>query len=243
MGFGIMERSDSLSRLSKKFGQTPKEPRVIDLSIRREEKLDFVLSREYEVLSPLMVSSAEALSSPIIGELSAGSCVTILGIRSGGRLKVTDALGTVTGWVSSTSLGRTMLRKIDDSQDNQTGFRSNSLTSFFSDASHASRASRASRAVSSSLARLRGKKDHGLELTKHPNIGDVLEAEGKVIVRADESMSSLKILTLKGGCQLRVLDYGNLNRNRIKVSVEGTTGWVSVLDKNLHEPLFGQRPH
>jgi len=248
MGFGIVERSDSLSRLAKRFSKGPKEPQVIDLSIRHEPKQVFDLFKEYEVLRPLMVSSAQPLSSPTVGEISVGSCVTILAFGSGGRLKVTNAFGNVSGWITSTSLGEPVLREIDDSKDSKPPrtigdiFRTNSSSSCLS---NGSRASRASRAVSSSLARLRGKKkdDLGLQLTKQPHIGDMLEADGKVVVREDESMSSAKILTLTSGSFFRVLDYGKINRNRMKVSVDGKTGWVSILDKNLHEPLFGQRLH
>lgn len=245
-----LAKSDSVSRLKERFGHGPKEPKVIDLSIRNGGKAEFEPSKEYEVTGQLRVNAAEALSSPIVGDLPAGSRVTVLCVGNGGRLKVTNALGTVQGWVCPVSLGKTMLRKKDNIKGNKeisnSGLRSNSLTSLFSNGSNGSnvsRLSRASRAVSSSLTRLRGKKDPGLELTKQPKIGDLVEAEGKVIVREEESMSSLKILTLKGGCQLRILDYGQANPNRIKVSVEGKIGWVSILDKNLHEPLFGKRPH
>jgi hypothetical protein len=257
MGFGSSARSESLSQLTKsdsvsrlkeRFGHGPKEPKVIDISIRRADKDEFELSKEYEVASKLLVHSAEALSSPIVGEISAGSFVTVLRIGNGGRLQVTNSLGTVKGWVSSTSLGSNTLRKIDNIKDNQTSkslLRSNSLTSSFSNSSITSRVSRASRAVSSSLTRLRGKekKDLGLELTKQPKIGELVETEGKVIVREEESMSSPKLMILYGGCQLRILDYGQQNPNRVKVSVEGKVGWVSILDKNLHEPLFGKRPN
>merc|ERR1711937_716547 len=107
---------------------------------------------------------------------------------------------------------------MDNSKDNETSktlLRSNSLTSSFSNSSLTSRVSRASRAVSSSLTRMRGKekKDLGLELTKHPKIGEVVEAEGRVIVREEESMSSPKIMTLHSGCQLRILDYGKQDMN------------------------------
>lgn len=255
MGFGIMEKSnslakltkgDSLSQLKERFGHGPKEPKVIDISVRHVDKAQFELSKEYEVTSQLMVHSAEALSSCIVDELPAGSRVTVLGIGNGGRLKISNTLGNVQGWVSSMSLGKSMLCKTENIKDRDTwnsGLRSNSLTSVFSNTSSTSRLSRASRAVSSSLTRLRGKKDLGLTLTKHPQIGDIVEAEGKVIVREEESMCSLRTMTLTGGCQLRILDYGKANPNRIKVSVEGKVGWVSILDKNLHEPLFGKRPN
>lgn len=246
-----MEKSDSLSRLTK-LGIL-EEPKVIDVSVRHQDKVEFDLFKEYETTSQLVVYSAEALSSPIVGELSAGSCVTVLSIGSGGRLKVTNPLGTVQGWVCSVSLGKSQLRKLDKSKDKPTlnsGLRSNSLSSLLSDSSLASRASRASRTVSSSLAKLRAKKDDfkdlGLEPTRNPQIGDMLEAAGKTIVRSDESVASLKILKLKAGAQLRILDYGKTDPNRVKVSIldgSGMTGWVSVLEKNLHEPLFGKRPN
>lgn len=269
MGFGVMEKSsslsqltknDSVSRLKERFGHGSKEPKVVDLSIRQDVvKCDFELHKEYEVTSQLLVHSTDDLSSSVVHELSSGSRVIVLCIKNDGRLKISNTLGTVQGWVPSVSCGKCMLRKTDNAKDRETwnsGMRSNSLTSFFSNSSSTSRLSRASRAVSSSLTRLRGKKDLGLDLPKHPkkdlgaldlikhpNIGDTVEAEGKVIVREEESMSSVKIMTLRGGSQLRILDYGKSNPNRLKVSVEGTVGWVSILDKNLHEPLFGKRPH
>jgi hypothetical protein len=269
MGFGVMEKSsslsqlvknDSVSRLKERFGHGPKEPMVVDLSIRHDVvKCALELSKEYEVTSQLQVHSAENLSSSVVNDISPGSRVVVLAIGNCGRYKVSNTLGTVQGWVSSVSSGKCMLRKTDNVKDHETssnsGLRSNSLTSFFSNASSTSRVSRASRVVSSSLTRLRGKKDlgldqtkqqkkdAGLDLTKHPQIGDTVEAEGKVIVREEESLSSQKIMTLRGGSQLRILDYGISNSNRLKVSVEGKVGWVSILDKNLHEPLFGKRPH
>jgi len=207
------------------------------------------LSKEYEVISQLLVSSAEDLCSPIVGDLSAGSHVTILCIGKRGRVKVRNTLGTVQGWVSSNSLGKSMLRRTNDIVGNNEistpRLCKSSVSSLRvpSQASNASRVSRASRAVSSALTRLRGKKDRGLVLTKQLEIGDVVEAEDRVILREEESMSSLKILTLKGGSQVRIIAHGTTNPNRVKVSAEGTlkVGWVSILDQNLHQPLFGKR--
>lgn len=209
------------------------------------------LSKEYEVISQLLVSSAEDLCSPIVGDLSAGSRVTILCIGRRGRVKVSNALGTVQGWVSSNSLGKSMLRRTNDivgNDETSTPRLCKSTVSSLrvpSQASNASRVSRASRAVSSALTRLRGKKDRGLVLTKQLEIGDVVEAQDRVILREEESMSSLKILTLKGGCQVRIIAHGTTNPNRVKVSAEGTlkVGWVSILDQNLHQPLFGKRSY
>lgn len=253
MGFGLMEKSsslsqlprpDSASRLKERFGYGPKEPKVIDISARRDViKGEFELFKEYEVTSKVFVHSAQDPSSPVITQLSAGSRVTVHCIGNGGRLKVSNTLGTVQGWVSSASLGKRASRNTDDNKDIT---RSNSLTSLFSNTSNTSRLSRASRAVSqavsSSLTRRHCNKDLGLELIKHPKIGETVLAEGKVIVREEESMHSAKIMTLRGGCQFKILDYGTMNPNRLKVLVEGKIGWVSVLDKNLHEPLFGKRP-
>jgi len=207
------------------------------------------LSKEYEVISQLLVSSAEDLCSPIVGDLSAGSHVTILCVGRRGRVKVSNALGTLQGWISSNSLGKSMLRRTNDIVgNNETStprLCKSSVSSLRvpSQASNASRVSRASRAVSSALTRLRGKKDRGLVLTKQLEIGDVVEAEDRVILREEESMSSLKILTLKGGSQVRIIAHGTTNPNRVKVSAEGTlkVGWVSILDQNLHQPLFGKR--
>jgi len=209
------------------------------------------LSKEYEVISQLLVSSAEDLCSPIVGDLSAGSHVTILCIGKRGRVKVRNTLGTVQGWVSSNSLGKSMLRRTNDVVgNNETStprLCKSSVSSLRvpSKASNASRVSRASRVLSSALTRLRGKKDRGLVLTKQLEIGDVVEAEDRVILREEESMSSLKILTLKGGSQVRIIAHGTTNPNRVKVSAEGTlkVGWVSILDQNLHQPLFGKRSY
>jgi hypothetical protein len=158
---------------------------------------------------------------------------------------VINYIGTMQGWVCPKSLGQSQLRKMETSKDlsnRKSHLRSNSsLMSLLSD--HVSHASRASRAACSSLTRAHGKKDLDLQLAPKPQIGDTLEADGRVIVREEESMISLKILTLKKGDRLRVLDYGKSNPNRMKVSVEGTIGWASILDKNLHQPLLGKRPH
>lgn len=240
---GNMERSESLSRLTKRLGK--KEPKVIDISAWRKEKMEFELLREYETMGRLLVHSAEDLST-IVGELSAGSCVTVLSIgKDGHRLKVTNALGTVQGWICSLSLGKCQLCKTDGTVDKlkqlNSSLRSNSLSSLFSDSSLASRASRASKAVSLSLTRLapplRSKKDLGLELNCYPNIGDKIEAvgRGRVTVRSDESMTSPQILKVEAGTQLRILDYGTTDPYRLKVSVAGKTGWVSI---SCHIPEF-----
>lgn len=74
-----------------------------------------------------------------------------------------------------------------------------------------------------------------------PHIGDMLEADGKVIVRADEDMSSPIIHTAKHGAQFKVIEYGKSDeQNRLKVAMHGSTvtGWVSVLDRTLRQPLL-----
>jgi hypothetical protein len=241
MGFGTIQRSDSLARLKKeglkRFHLWPKEPKEIDLSVENKEEFD--LSKEYEVQFQLMVNSAESESSPIIGGFPAGTCVKILCIgstgSSGRRLKVTNKSRTVSGWVPSVYRCQGSLvaieRKILDFSclRSQVRRRSNSLSNLPS-------------RISSSVTRTRSKTDLDSQPTKSPQIGDSLEMDGRVILREDESMSSPQILTVKGGCKMRILDYGKSSQNRVKVSVNGTVGWVTILDKNLHEPLFGRRP-
>jgi len=65
-------------------------------------------------------------------------------------------------------------------------------------------------------------------------------------VREAESMASTKVLTVKRGCQAKILEYGKTSNNRVKVLVNGEIGWVTILHATLpnllqHEPLFAKR--
>lgn len=238
MGFGTLQRSDSLARLKKealkRFHIWPKEPKPIIIDLSVQDRQEFELSKEYEVKCQLLVNSAESLSSPIIGGFPVGTHVTVLEIGtaclSGRRLKVTNKSGTVSGWVSSLAAGEPSLKKTKREILDFSRFRSNSRLR--------------SRSLSSlSATKLRNNADLGSQPTKYLQIGAILEHEGKVIVRETESMSSPKILTVTGGCQMQILEYGKSSQNRMKVSVNGTTGWVTILDSKLHEPLYDMRRH
>jgi len=261
MGFGTLQRSDSFARLKeeglRRFHMWPKSPRaIIDLSV--QDKEEFELSKEYEVKCQLLANSAESESSSVLGGFPAGTCVTVLrlgttcsGIR---RLKVTNKSGSVSGWVSSVHAGKPSLCKVTRScvldfsllrsnSGRVIGKPSAAQTSPTQKSNSGPRSQSLSSRVSSSVNRLRGKADLGLQPTKYPQIGDWLEPEGRIVVRQDESISSLKILSVKGGCQMKILDYGKTSPSRVKVLVDGTIGWVTILDKNLLEPLCGRRPH
>merc|ERR1712224_664485 len=112
--------------------------------------------------------------------------------------------------------------------------------------------------LSASVSRLRNKTDfnqdfgcnikdsitdHGLGPSTYPTIGETLETAGRVVLREAESMSSAKVMTLKGGCQMHVLDLGKTSNNRVKVSANGTIGGVTILHTDLNKPFFAKRPH
>lgn len=241
MGFGTLQRSDSWARLKnqglKHFHMWSKEPEGMDLSV--PEKEEFELSKEYEVKCQLCVNDAEGEGSAIVGGFPAGTYVTILDIGSpcldGRRLKVANKPKTVIGWVSSISRGKPTLCKVSSLRSNVRR-RSDSLCSLSS-------------RISSSVTKLRRKADLNQQPTKSRQIGDVLEIESRVIVREDESMRSRQLLSIAGGCKVQILDFGRVSENRVKVSVNGTTGWVTILDKGnawepckAWEPLFGCDP-
>lgn len=240
MGFGALPRTDSFARLKKEglkrfaMWQVGKSPKAIDLSVQDKSE-EFELFKEYEVKRQLFATSAESDGSPVVGGYPAGTYVRVLSIGkacgSARRLKVSNKSGSVIGWVSSMSYGEPSLdktaRSILDFSSLRRNSRSNSLSSM----------------ISSSATKLRSKDSLEKQPTKSPEIGDWLEVKGKVVMRETESMSSSKIVTLKGGCQMRIVDHGQNSKNRVKVSVDGNIGWVTILDTNFQEPLFGRRPH
>lgn len=249
MGFGSSDKGSSLTRLSNKFSRG--DTHIVDVSVRPAELVQdckevFDLFKDYEVTAPLLVRTDEDPGSLCVGEISPGSCITVLKIggRSDQRLKVTNAQGTLSGWISPVSdKGELALQKKKASWGTPC-IRSNSLTSNHSNSSRTSvtsRASKAASAVSSSVSKLLQRTDPELTLIRHPQLGDLLETVGKVIVREGEPTDSPIVQTLKRGSQVRILQIGWSSANRVKVSVEGSTGWVSVLDKNQHEPLLARR--
>lgn len=251
MGFGSFPRTDSFVRLKqegvKRFHmwQVGREPREIDISVQEEK--EFEVSKEYEVTCQLMATQDESECSAIVGGFPNGTHVTILRIgstRSGScRLQVKNKAGTLVGWVSTLFREKRTLRKVDRKildfsfLRTKPRHRSNSMSQ-----------------LSASVSRLRNKTDsddfgcnsrtdHALGLSKCARIGETLETEGRVVLRETESMSSAKILTLKGGCQMHVLELGKSSNNRVKVSANGAIGWVTILHNHLNEPLFAKRPH
>lgn len=257
MGFGSFSPSDSFAlSKSKSFARLRNEgvkrfamwhvgrqPKEIDLSVQEEP--EFELSKEYEVKCQLMATSAESASSPIVGGFPAGTRVTILSIGStcsgSCRLKVTNKSGTMAGWVPSVFAGEPTLvksdRKILDFSclRAKSRLRSNSLSSLTQLSSSVTKSSNKTVLCSS-------KADFDLQPSKHTRIGDTLKTEGRIILREAESMSSPKIMVVKGGCQMKILELGKSSNNRVKVLVDGTIGWVTILQTNLPEPLL-KRPH
>jgi len=230
----------------KRFHMWPKEPKEIDLSIQRSE--EFELLKEYEVQCQLLVNTAESMSSPIVGGFPVGTNVKILEIGSAcsgsRRLKVTNKSCTVCGWVSSAFAGKPSLCKVNKSILDFSSLRSSSS---LRSNSAPQRRSFLSSSVSSSLTKLRSRTNLDAQHTKYPQVGEVLEMTSRVVLREAESMSSSKIVTLKDGCQMQILEYGKKNQNRAKVSVQGTSGeligWVTILGQRMHEQLNLVRPH
>jgi len=250
MGFGSLPRSDSFARLRKEGFKrfqmqfVGREPKEIDLSVRDEPEFEF--EKEYEVKCQLMANYAESVSSPIVGGFPAGTYVTILRIGStcsgSCRLKVTNKSGTVVGWVPSVFAGEPSLvkscRKILDFSclRKNVRIRSNSLSSLTQVSPSVTKSHNKTALCSS-------KADFDLQPSKCTQIGDTLQTESRIILREAESMSSPKIMVVKGGSQMKILDLGKNSNNRVKVLVDGTIGWVTILHTNLHEPLFAKRAH
>jgi hypothetical protein len=243
MGFGSLPRSDSLARLKREgvkrfhlwhFGKEPKE---IDLSLRSEAEFEVSEFKEYEVQCQLMVRRDESDCSTIIGGFPTGTYVKILrmgSICSGEyHLKVTNKPGTLSGWVSSGPEAYRNLRKVGS----KSKLRSNSMSQLASVSRR-----RDKRAVAFDFG-FDSKTDLDLQPSKGLRIGDTLETKGKVVLREAESMSSAKVATVKGGSEMTVLDFGKLSNNRVKVSVNGTRGWITMLNTQSHEAFFAQRPH
>jgi len=251
MGFGSLPRSDSFARLRKegvkrlKMLHFGREPTEIDLSVLQEP--EFAVSKEYVVQCQLMATSDECANSPIIGGFPAGTYVTILHIggtcRGNCRLQVTNKSGTLEGWVSSMWAGEPSLRKSDRKILDFSFLRTNSRRRSRSVSSLTEISPSVTRPCNQTVLACRSKADCGLQPSKNLEIGDTLQTEGKIIVRETESMSSPKIVVVKAGCQMQILDFGKTFKDRVKVLVDGTIGWVTILHTNLHEPLFAKRPH
>jgi len=213
--------------------------------------------REYEVQCQLMVNSAESVSSPILGGFPVGTNVKILEIGSACsgscRLRVSNKSCTVIGWVSSVIAGKPSLCKVNKSVLDFSSFRSNSSPRRNSPprrsnslSSVPGRSNSFSR-PRSFLTRICHKTDLAAKHTSYPQVGEVLEMKSRVVLREAESMSSSKIVTLKDGCQMQILEYGKKNQNRAKVSVKGThgelTGWVTIVGQITLDHLNLTRPH
>jgi len=248
MGFGTLQRCDSWARLKheglKRFQMSlvGKQPKEIDISIQEKDEFELyaVTCQTYEIKCQLMVNAAESEDSPIIGGFPAGTYVTILSIGStcldGRRLKVANKSKTVIGWVSSIARGKPSLCKTEKrildfsplkSLRSNVRRRSNSLSSL----------SAAKSPSVTKLTKVSSKADLDRLSTKSPMLGDLLQIDSRVVVREDESMSSPQILSIAGGCTVRILDFGKTSENRVKVSVNGVTGWITILDKsNVWEP-------
>lgn len=139
MPLGGFERSSSLSKIG--FGRKPLQD-VTDFSARTANHVPvrqnngynsmeirsnapltcfengaeaYELFKDYEVTSVLLVRQEEDLGSPVVGEIPAGTMVTVLESgcgRSGRRLKVTDSSGCIRGWITCVSAkGDNVLRK------------------------------------------------------------------------------------------------------------------------------------
>lgn len=104
-------------------------------------------------------------------------------------------------------------------------------------------APRPSRApFASSVSQLFGQPDPGLELVWDPQVGERLEAAIKLTLRELEAMDSPEVQKLPRGVLLRIEELGQMNRNRVKISLDdGKVGWISILDKKVHRPLLGRR--
>lgn len=245
---GDLPRSKSLARLKKEglkrfqMWHVGREPREIDISVQEPE---WELSKEYEVKCQLMATSDESATSAIIGGFPAGTYVKILRIGStcsgSCRLKVENKSGTVVGWVSSVWAGQPSLQKSDrkildfSCMRTKPRLRSNSVPSLPNLLTQPS---------NKKVLDCSSNVDCGLQPSKIPQIGDSVLTEGKIIVRETESMSSPKILVVKAGRPMKILDFGKTSNSRVKVSVDGTIGWVTLFHMNLHEPLFAKRrPH
>lgn len=260
MGFSSLPRTDSFARLKqeglKRFTMwhAGREPKEIDISVKEAE---FEVSKEYEVTCQLMATRDESESSSRVGGFPRGTHVTILRMgstRSGScRVQVSNKSSTLVGWVFTTKEGlagaKKTLRKVDRKILDFSALRSNARLR-----------SNSMSQLSGSVSRLRthfqsyktdfeedfdckSKTDHDLRPSKYVRIGETLETEGRIVLREAESMSSAKVLTLKGGCQMTVLDLGKTSNNRVKVSANGTIGWVTILHTHLNEPLFAKRAH
>lgn len=265
MGFGTLTdslslpRTDSFARLKqeglKRFHMwhAGREPKEIDFSVK---EVEFEVGKEYEVTCQLMATRDESQcssSAAKAGGFPSGTHVTILrmGSTSSGscRVQVINKCGTLVGWVPTMLGAKKTLRKVDRKILDFSALRSNSRLRSNS-MSH----------LSSSVSRLRNrfqsyktdfeqdfdcksKIDHDLRPSKYVRIGEMLETEGKIVLREAEAMSSAKVLTLKRGCQMEVLDLGKTSNNRVKVSASGTIGWVTILHTHLNEPLFAKRSH
>lgn len=201
----------------------------------------YELFKEYVVISDLLVRKEEYLDSPIVGDILAGDMVTVLDIgcsrfdprtssMSGRRLKVSDSMGSIMGWITCVSVnGECKLRK--------------KRTRTFSNSSGAaSRASFASTATRGAVASMLNWPDPELVLASKVAVGDLLEAARKVTIREGESMTSPIVKeNVKRGTKIRIMEIGWCNPNRVKVNADGCIGWISILDKAQGKPLMGIR--
>jgi len=256
MGLSSLPRTDSFVRLKQEglkrwhMWHAGREPKEIDISVQEAE---FEISKEYEVTCQLMATRDESECSPSVGGFPAGTYVTILRMgstRKGScRVQVTNKSCTLVGWVCTMLGGQKTLRKeqrkiLDFSAlRRQKTLRSNSMTQLSDSVSRLRRNFQSYKIDFAEDSDCKSKLDHDGQSSKYPRIGETLETEGRLVLREAESMSSAKVLTLKGGCQMKVLELGKTSNNRVKVSVNGTIGWVTILHKFLNEPLFAKRPY
>eukprot|EP00746_Dinoflagellata_sp_MGD_P161295 gnl/MRDRNA2_/MRDRNA2_88383_c0_seq1.p1 gnl/MRDRNA2_/MRDRNA2_88383_c0~~gnl/MRDRNA2_/MRDRNA2_88383_c0_seq1.p1 ORF type:complete len:262 (+),score=39.52 gnl/MRDRNA2_/MRDRNA2_88383_c0_seq1:78-863(+) len=258
MGFGphSLARTDSFARLKqeglKRFHMwhAGREPKEIDISVQEAE---FEVLKEYEVTCQLIATCDESeCSSRVVGGFPTGTRVTILRMgstRSGScRVQVTNKSGSLVGWVFTMSGAMKTLRKVDrkildfSALRKNARLRSNSMTELSSSVSRLRSHFQSKKVDFKEDTDCKSKTDHDMQPSKHLCIGETLETEGGVVLRETESMSSAKVLTLKGGCQMKVLELGKTSNNRVKVSANGTVGWVTILQTHLNEPLFAKRP-